>query len=335
MIRFRSISATVVAMVALLVGALSATGALAYDTVRILFQPVALNGALFVAEKEGYFERQRIKVNWVPLNSQDQAVPILALGRLEVGFGLTPAFYNAVARGEPLRFVADRGHVARRGSIGALFVRAELAGAIRSVADLKGRKIALPGSFGNLGHYMLIKALAGVGLTFTQVTVTFMPPAAVLPALQSGAVDAAFLPNPLDTLARERSIGVQLIDLADIIPGEHIGFLVYGRNLLVENRPLGVRVMVAYLQGVRRYGEGPTPRNVAAIAEYTKTDPEIIRRSGWIGIHPDGYIDVNKARRYQDWLYEVELISVRNPMSSVIDTSFAEQARGILGLGAR
>src|SRR3972149_4406409 len=65
------------------------------DTVRILFQPFAFSGPLFIAEKEGYFERQRIKVTWVPLNAVDQAIPILAQGQLEVSYGLGPAFFNA------------------------------------------------------------------------------------------------------------------------------------------------------------------------------------------------------------------------------------------------
>jgi ABC-type nitrate/sulfonate/bicarbonate transport system substrate-binding protein len=305
------------------------------DSVRVLFQPFAFNGPLFIAEKERYFARQGISVTWVPLTAQDQAIPLLAQGQLDVGFGLTPAFFNAVARGALLRFVADRGHVAGRGNLAAFFVRNDLAGVVQSIADLKARKIGLPGSYGNLAHFMLDRALRQAGLRVDQVSPIFLPPTAVLAALQSGAVDAALLSNPIDAAARERGIGVELIDVADIIPGEHTGLLIFGRTLLGETRSLGVRVMVAYLQGVGVYALGPTPRNVATIAEYTKTDPEIIRKSGWVPIYPDGHIDVNRARRYQDWLYEVGLISVRNPISTLIDLDFVEQARARLGLQVR
>jgi len=335
MIRFRSLSATVVAMVALLVGALSTTGAPTYDTARVVFQPVATHGGVFIAEKEGYFEAQRIKITWVPLNSQDQAVPGLALGQISVGYGPTPAFFSAVSRGEWLRIVADKGHVAGRGNLASLLVRKDLAGTIKSVADLKGRRIGAPGAVGGTGHFLVARTLASAGLTLNQVEGVFLPPATVLAALAGGAVDAALLVNPLDTQALERGIGVKLVDIGDIAPGEPISFLIYGRHLLVENRALGVRFMVAYLQGVQRYIQGPTPRNVAVIAEYTKTDPEIIRKGGWVPIYADGFVDVNRARRYQDWLYEIELIGVRNPISTVIDSSFAEQARSILGIASR
>ena len=333
--RVRLILSLLIAVALLGTVAAAAATAPPVDTVRILFQPFAFSGPLFIAEKEGYFERQRIKVTWVPLNAVDQAIPILAQGQLEVSYGLAPAFFNAVARGEPLRFVADRGHIGGRGSLAGFFVRKDLAGVVKSVADLKGRKVGLPGNFGNLAHYMLVKALAGAGLSFNQVSAVFMPPTAVLAALESGAVEAALLSNPLHTLALERGIGVQIVDVADLIPGEHTALLIYGRNLLVDNRPLGVRAMVAYLQGVRRYSEGPTARNVAIIAEYIKTEPEIIRKGGWLPIHPDGYIDVNRARRYQDWLFEVELISVRSPISALLDPYFVEQARVILGIPSR
>jgi len=141
--------------------------------------------------------------------------------------------------------------------------------------------------------------------------------------------------NPLDALAQEKGIAFKLLDVADIVPAEHTSFLTYGRTLVVGNRPLGVRVMVAYLQGIRRFSEGPTPRNVAIIAEYTKTDPETIRKGGWVSIHPDGYVDLNRTRRYQDWLYEIELISVRSPISALLDLYFVEQARAILGIPPR
>ena len=312
-----------------------ARGAPPLDTVRLTFQPLAINGPLFIAEKAGFFEDQRIKVTWVPFNTLDQAIPILVQGQLDVTYGLSPAFFNAVARGEALRIVADKGHVAGRGSLASLFVRKDLAGTMKSVADLKGKKIGLPGNYGGLAHFFLVKALAAAGLTFDQVTAVFMPATVVLAALQGGAVDAAFLGIPLDTQALERGIGVKLVDIADLVPGEHVSFVIYGRSLTVDHRPLGVRFMVAYLQGVRRYLEGPTPRNVAVVAEYTKTDPEIVRKTGWAPIYPDGFIDVNRARRYQDWLFDLQLISVRNPISTVIDTSFAEQARAILGIGSR
>lgn len=307
----------------------------ALDTVRVTFQPFAINGGLFIADREGFFERQRIKVNWVPFNTLDQTIPVLIQGQLDVTYGLSPAFFNAVARGEPIRIVADKGHVAGRGNLASLFIRKDLASSVRSVADLKGRKIGLPGNFGGLAHFFMAKVLTSAGLTFNQVTPVFLPSAAVLAALQGGSVDAAWLGIPLDAQALQSGIGFKLVDVADVVPGEHVSFLIYGRNLLGEKRDLGVRFMVAYLEGVKRYSEGPTPRNVAIIAEYTKTEADVIRRSGWAPIYVDGFVDVDKARRYQDWLYEMELIGVRNPMSAVVDGYFAEQARGILGMAAR
>ncbi len=322
-------------IIVLVLGGLGAAAAPALDNVRVIFQPSALSGQLFISDKEGFFERQQIKITWVPFNFFEQTFPGLVQGQLDVTFGLSPAFFNAVARGEPLRIVADKGHVAGRGNVASLVVRKNLAASVQEVADLKGRKIGIPGGFGSLGHFLITKVLTAAGLTINQVTPVFLPPTAVLAALQGGAVDAGLLVVPMDVQALESGIGFKLVDVADIVPGEHVSFLTYGRNLLVENRPLGVRFMVAYLQGVKRYSEGPTPRNVTIIAEYTKIDPAIIRKSGWVPIHPDGFIDVNRARRYQDWLYEMELISVRNPMSAVVDVYFVERARAVLGIAAR
>src|SRR3972149_9309366 len=97
---------SLVAIIVSLLGAVSgAAGAPPLDTVRVMFQPFAGSGPLFVAEKEGHFERQGIRITWVPFNAQDQAIPVLAQGQLDVAFGLTPAFFNVVARGGPLHMV--------------------------------------------------------------------------------------------------------------------------------------------------------------------------------------------------------------------------------------
>jgi ABC-type nitrate/sulfonate/bicarbonate transport system substrate-binding protein len=129
-------------------------------------------------------------------------------------------------------------------------------------------------------------------------------------------------------------VGYRLVDFGEVAPDEPTGFIIYGPVLTERNRELGARFLTAYLRGIRRYNEGPTPRNVATIAEYLKVSPEVIRR-GWAGIHADGFVDVVRMRRFQDWLYDLGLISVRNPMPTVVDLAFLEQARAALGVTGR
>ncbi len=327
-----------VTLVILLLPSLSgATAVPTMDTVRMFFQPIQSYGGLFIAEKEGYFAHQQIKITWVPFNLTAQQIPALLQGQLEVGAGPpTPAVFAAVALGEPLRIVADKGHVAGRGSYASLIVRNALAGTVKSLTDLRGRRVLNPGSPGGFIHFALARAFASAGVSMNEIQlVSNLPAGAILLALQNGSVDAAIIPPPLDTQAVESGIGFRLIDFADYFPREHTSFLMYGRTLLEQNRALGLRIMVAYLQGLQRYNEGPTARNVAIMTEYTKVPPEIIRKGGWAAIYPDGFVDVTGLRRYQDWLFDLDLVSVRNPVGRLVDSSFRERARDLLGIAGR
>jgi NitT/TauT family transport system substrate-binding protein len=312
-----------------------ASAAPSADTVRVAFQPIQSHGGLFIAERDGYFAAERIKIEWVQIQTGGRFVPLLAGGHLDVGAGaVSAAFFTAVAADQRVRVVADKGHINGRGTLGSIVVRRDLAGAIRTPADLRDRRVSISG-LGGLGHYVLGRALSLHRVPLNGVSMVVMPNQAMVPALQSGGIDAAVLPVPFDGVAVDNGIGVRILDLADLLPGEPTAFLFYGSTLLDRNRALGLRFMTAYLRALRQYNDGPTPRNVAIVADYTKVDAATIRAGGWIGIHADGFVDAARLRRYQDWLFEIELISVRNPLPRVVDPSFVEQARAALGLPGR
>ena len=82
--------------------------------------------------------------------------------------------------------------------------------ALRSVADLKGRKVAL--NKGSNVHYLLVKALEKAGLRYTDVQTVFLPPADARAAFERGSVDAWVIWDPF-LAAAERQIGAR--QLAD------------------------------------------------------------------------------------------------------------------------
>lgn len=88
--------------------------------------------------------------------------------------------------------------------------------------------------------------------------------------------------------------------------------------------------MVAYVQALQQYGRGPTERNLSIVAEYTKTDVATLKKAGWLSMYGDGRVDVVTLRRFQDWLYEMGLIGVRNPITAVVDTTFSEHATAVV-----
>src|SRR3972149_8071043 len=111
-------------IIVLILGTLGATAAPRLDTVRVFFLPAEGYGALFIAEREGYFARQQIKATWVPLRSVVDEIPLLLQGQLEVGGGSpTPALFHAGARGEAPRGGGGPGRPAGRRQRGSARLR--------------------------------------------------------------------------------------------------------------------------------------------------------------------------------------------------------------------
>lgn len=301
-------------------------------TVRVAFRPLQTWAPLFIAEKEGFFARQGIRVEWVPQSGGGRAMATLISGEIHVGpEAASAAFFNAVARGERVRIVADKGYVAPGSAVfSSLVVRKDLMGtAIKTVADLKGRRIALNAT-GSTSHYILTKILALGGLKFTDVDVHRLPTEAMVAAMASRGVDAVMIPEPWVTHLKDQGLGVLFKASGDVVPNDQIAFVFYGPDLLHRDRRLGQRFMTAYVEGLRQYSRGPTARNIAIVSQSTELPQDTIRKGGWISMFADGHIEVERLRRFQDWLYEISMIEVRNPIHSTVDTSFLDYANAAL-----
>jgi len=329
----RGLAILLLGLVTLMTGGLTGAGAAApLMTLRVALTPLQSWAPLFIADKEGFFAEQGIKVEWVPFASGAEAIAVLSQGQLDVGVGgISAAFFNAAARGDRVRIVADQGHIAPGAKNPALMIRRDFAGGVvKGVADLKGRRVGLNAT-GGLAHYLLTKALATVGLRPGDMDVQRMPFPAIFAALQNRAIDAGVLSEPFVIQAIEAGIAVPLVTAGQVIPTEAVSFIYYGPNLMEKDPALGRRFMTAYVKGLRQYGQGANEKNVAIIAEYTKTDPALLRRMEWYAMHRDGHVDVNGIRRFQDWLYEYEFINLRVPVATLVDTRFLDAANAALG----
>jgi sulfonate transport system substrate-binding protein len=65
---------------------------------------------------------------------------------------------------------------------------------LKTVADLKGRKVAL--NRGSNVHYLLLKLLEKAGLAYSDIQPVFLPPADARAAFERGAVDAWLVWDP-------------------------------------------------------------------------------------------------------------------------------------------
>jgi sulfonate transport system substrate-binding protein len=178
---------------------------------RIGYQKSA---SLFVLQKaQGSLEKRLAPlgfgVKWVEFPAGPQLLEGLNVGAVDVGYvGEAPPIFAQAAGAKFVYFGYDP--AAPRAE--AILVTKD--SPIKSVADLKGKKVAL--NKGSNVHYLLVKQLERHGLKFTDITPIYLAPADGRAAFESKNVDAWVIWDPFQAAA-EKATGARV--LADGTPG--------------------------------------------------------------------------------------------------------------------
>jgi sulfonate transport system substrate-binding protein len=179
---------------------------------RIGFQKGA---SLLVLQKaQGSLEKKLqplgFGVKWVEFPAGPQLLEGLNVGSVDVGFvGEAPPIF---AQAAGARFVYI-GHDPAAPEAEAIVVPKD--SAPRSVADLKGKKVAL--NKGSNVHYLLVKALEKQGLKFSDIQPVYLPPADERAAFERGAVDAWVIWDPFLAAAEKALEARVLADAAGVV----------------------------------------------------------------------------------------------------------------------
>src|SRR4051794_29913126 len=162
--------------------------------VRLAGQASTLSDAgLYLAEARGYFREQGIELDRQVIPVAAEALPQLVTGRLDA-LALSPSagMLNALGRGIPLKIVADKGREGPGFAFQSVLLRHELLdnGSVRTAADLRGRRVALP-QLGTPLEASLAAGLAQGGLSIDDVQIELLTFPDMVPALANAGVDAA------------------------------------------------------------------------------------------------------------------------------------------------
>lgn len=141
---------------------------------------------------------QGVGVKWVEFPAGPQLLEGLNVGAVDVGFvGEAPPIF-AQAAGASFVYI---GNDPAAPEAEAIVVRKD--STLKSVADLKGRKVAL--NKGSNVHYLLVRALEKVGLTYADIQPVFLAPADARAAFERGAVDAWAIWDPFLAAVQKQS----------------------------------------------------------------------------------------------------------------------------------
>jgi sulfonate transport system substrate-binding protein len=150
------------------------------------------------------------RLQWADFDSTPTLVQALKAGYVDVASGGETGVLFGIAAGAKVRLLG----AVQDSNVGGSSILVKNSSNIRTLADLKGRKVALP--FYTAQHYQLAKALDSAGVAWKDVDIVNLDTAAGQSAFNSGAVDAFVIWDPNAAVAELRDNAHALVRLSDI-----------------------------------------------------------------------------------------------------------------------
>ena len=240
------------------------------ETLRIGYQKY---GTLVLLKAKGTLEKrlaeQGVEVKWTEFPGGPQLLEGLNVGSVDFGVtGETPPVF-AQAAGADLLYVANE-PPAPTGE--AILVAKD--SPIKSVAELKGKKVAL--NKGSNVHYLLVRALEDAGLKYGDITPVYLPPADARAAFESGSVDAWVIWDPFQSAAEKQLQARTLRDGSGLVDN-HQFYL--ATRTYAEKNPQVIGVLVEEIRGVGEWVKGNLDEATSQVAPLIGLSPEITRQA--------------------------------------------------------
>ena len=267
----------------------------------------------------------------------------LGSGELDAGGGATSAaLFNAAKRDVKIRIVGDKARNSPGYGFQALMVRKALvdSGKVKSIADLKGMKIAVSAK-GNSEEFILGVALAKGGLKLADIDETYLGFPQHPPAYANGAIDASITTEPTISFIEKAGTAVRYAGVDQIYPNFQTAVTYLGADFIHDKATAVPRFMRALVRGMRFYVDslkdgrlaGPNAeRTIAILVQYgTVKDPAVYRVATPSGLDPDGGVNMDSLRATWQFFKDTKQIDGSVTMDDIVDMSFAQAAVQQLG----
>lgn len=307
----------------------------AKPTVRVGYIPSDSFAALYIMA-DRHLPAAGIAVETVRLAGGPEILSQVATGQLQVGgAGMGAASFNAVASALPVEFVAPL----HSGYVEDYFTvrKASWEKEIKRIGDLKGRSIAL-NVRGAAVEWMLDQTLRRDGLTLRDVQLKIMPFPDMVPALESGAVEAAILTEPFPTMAEERGIGVRPLARPAGARATPITTVFWNKDWAMKDPDLAHKVMVAYVKAARDLALDngwKQERNIDLMVKYTGAKADVIRRARAHVLDPNLDLDPAVLDSMQRLSAEQGYLKYKDLLSPSRVFNFAYRDRAVAELGKK
>ncbi|KWB55588.1 sulfonate ABC transporter substrate-binding protein [Burkholderia ubonensis] len=253
------------------------------QVVRIGYQKA---GLLSVVKAQGALETRLkplgYRVQWFEFPAGPQLLEALNANSIDFGYTGAPPPVFAQAAGVRFVYVGAEPPAPHNE---AVVVKPD--SPIKSVADLRGKKVAL--QKGSSANYLLLKALQKAGVRYDEIRPVYLPPADARAAFESGNVDAWAIWDPYYAAAQDTLKVRTLSDYTSLTPTNN--FYEATRDFAQRNP----EIVAAILQQARATGlwVNRHPAETAALLAPKVGLPEPLVEA-WIKRVPFGAVPIDE-----------------------------------------
>jgi NitT/TauT family transport system substrate-binding protein len=198
---------------------------------------------------------------------------------------------------------------------------------IRSLPDLKGKKVAIPSQYSNQ-NFVIHKLMEDYGMKQDDITFIVLPPPDMPTSLASGAIDGYFVGEPFCAKAELDGIGRVLYYARDIWPNFISCALVVHEDLIKDN-PEIVQDLVRGIAQSGAWAETHRAEAAKLAAPYYRQDEKVLnyvltadpKRVSYVKLTPTD----EDLQQIQDQGIKMKLLTKRIPMDEIIDRDFVPQ----------
>jgi len=237
--------------------------------IKFAYLPIVDSLPLFVAQSEGLFEKNRVKVELVPVQSAPERDQLFQTGQVD---GVINEILNVMQfNKEGVKVQILRHALMADANVGHFFVIASADSGIKTTADLKNVEIGI--SQGTIIEYTTTRLLEKEGLTADEIKYVAIPKLPDrLNLVLSGEVKVVVLPDPLASMAFAQG-AVNVIDDTKA-PAKGASVISLTKELIDSDPTAVLRFLNAYNEAVELINADPA-KYKSLLAENKVVPPTI------------------------------------------------------------
>lgn len=243
-------------------------------TVTVGVIPIADVAPLYLGISEGFFEEENLTVETQEFAGGAEILPAVQSGDLQFGFSNTTSLLIAASEGLPVRIIAQGVQEAEEESESWAHIWVRADSDIEEPQDLEGRTISL-NTLQNITEVTARASLEAEGVDVSQLNFVEVPFPEANQALDQGDVDAIYVVEPFDTIARQSDARPIVAPLWATQPSLTVATYFAMQPYIDENADVVERFVSAMNRSLEYASENPDAVR-ETLPTYTRIPEELI-----------------------------------------------------------